>query len=168
MNAKQINWFRNRKSQKRAETAIGSDGKRHRNQSQSLSRESALWVWVWVTAGASIQFNQTSSIYTSTKFSLATHELYNHPQLHLSCSASHSRSPSRSCSCSTLPPKKEIKCGRHVATLLLIWQTDGDADVDSDSDSDAGVWLKWTTFVCDCVRCSGVHRASEWGEYRER
>lgn len=38
MNTKQINWFRNRKSQKRAETAIGSDGKRHRNQSQSLNQ----------------------------------------------------------------------------------------------------------------------------------
>lgn len=105
---------------------------------------------VWVTAGASIQFNQTSSIYEYKIFTRNTRIIQSPTtttQL-LSLSLTHSCS----CSCST---KKEIKCGRHVATLLLIWQTDGDADVDSD----AGVWLKWTTFVC--VRCSGVHRATE-------
>lgn len=147
MNAKQINWFRNRKCQKRAETAIGWDGKRHRNQSLSQNRDG-----VWVTAGASIQFNQTSSIYEYKIFTRNTRIIQSPTtttQL-LSFSLTHSCS----CSCST---KKEIKSGRHVATLLLIWQTDGDADVDSD----AGVWLKWTTFVCDCVRCSGVHRATE-------
>lgn len=128
MNAKQINWFRNRKSQKRAETAIGSDGKRHRNQSRSLSQNRLSECECESESRRAHQFNSIRhQAYTSTKFSLATHELYNHPQLHLSCSAS--CSPSRffscSCSCSTLPPKKEIKCGRHVATLLLIWQTDG-------------------------------------------
>lgn len=129
MQAKQINWFRNRKSQKRAETAIGigSDrlggkGKRHRNQSQSHG-------------GLGHQFNSIrhQAYTTSITFSLVTHELYKHPQLppylslFLSLPLSANLSRIR---------KKEIKCGRHVATLLLIWQTDAEAEADVDVDAD--------------------------------
>lgn len=120
MQAKQINWFRNRKSQKRAETAIGSDGETtSASESESESRR----------ALASIRFNQTSSIYYEyTIFTRNTRIIQAPTTTLIPPCLSLSTSPS------LLFRKKEIKCGRHVATLLLIWQTDADADVDVDVD----------------------------------
>lgn len=151
MYTNQINWFRNRKAKKRGETETESSRTRNRNRSQSRH-------------SPSIQFNQTSSIYEYKIFTRNTRIIQSMDCISLSLAlfliSSHFPS--------LLAVKKEIKCGRHVATLLLIWhsiQTGADADADVDV-----VWLKWSTFVCDCVCVcvSGVQRKQERDRMIER
>jgi len=116
--AKQINWFRNRKSQTKG---VGGGG-------QSLSH-----------------INSIQSDIKHIQFSLATQELYNQ------WLASEQNPPAPRI-CHLNPPKapglnplnpgylagEEIKCGRHVATLLLISPalTDRQAQDDKDDKDD--------------------------------